>query len=568
MKREQAMKTIFAALGLATLLAAPPAAAQDPATCDVSEPLDGQRLLRRVSLDLRGYVPLYDEIQAQRDKTTVDQATIDRMIDSTEFLGVMRSYHASLVWPNIDQVEIIPQQNILYPFPIGGPDDVIYMSFLRAVFMRTIGGSSLYYPCKNEPARFDAQGRIIADPVMMGSSVIAYQEGYVMVEPYWAPGTMIKVCGFDAQSAETAETCPGPTSRYPFIAPYCDQIQQVADAVQAPFRGATTACNGPLSLFAPDCGCGPNLAYCHTAETEATLKKALLDQELRIIDSVIANDRPYHEILTTKNVDMNGPIAHYLKYQSRLSFDVYADPDPTSPVPDGLEFTDTDKWLPVTRTGRHAGVLTTPGYLLRFQSNRARAHRYYEAFECSSFIPNGPLPSPFEACSKHEDLTKRCGCNACHQTLEPMAAHWGRFAEYGISPIDDARYPQTAGPSCMAPFQDLVQLFRCLRFYKTDAVGEEVPYRYQLNAYVFRTPDEIANIVQGPAHLAGASIDGGRFSTCTARKIWTLLMRRAPTADEEKTEIPDLVHRYEGANFNLKQLVNDIVTHPAYRRLP
>src|SRR5262249_26275225 len=118
------------------------------------------------------------------------------------------------------------------------------------------------------------------------------------------------------------------------------------------------------------------------------------------------------------------------------------------------------------------------------------------------------------------------------------------------------------------PISDLVQLFRCVRFYKTDAVGEEIPYKYELNAYVFRTADEIMNIQQGPSHLAGATIDGGQFSTCTARKMWNLFMRRAPTADEEMNVIPNLVHKYEASSFNLKQLVNEIVTNAAYRRLP
>jgi hypothetical protein len=564
------LKIIVSILGGTSLFVAGEARAQTPAptSCDVAEPLDGQRLLRRLSLDLRGYVPNADESAAQKGVAEVAQSTIDAYLGSPDFLNVMRGYHSSLLWPNIDQIQIIPDTNMLVPYPFS-QSDVVYMSFLRAVFVRPATGSSqLYYPCKNEPARFDANGNIIADPIMMGTAIVGYQEGYVMVEPYWAPGTMIKVCGYDAQPAMRAVPCPGPTDRYPFLAPTCTQFQQYADAVMAPFKGSMVDCNGPLALLAPGCGCGPNLEFCHTDDTMKTLKSALLEQELRIVDGVVGNDQPYHTILTKMNIDMNGPIAHYLTYQSRLSFDLYADPDPTAPVPQGLKFTDTGKWLPVARTGRHSGILTTPGYLLRFQSNRARAHRFYEAFECSSFIPDGPLPSPFADCSQHQDLTKRCGCNACHKTLEPMAAHWGRFAEYGISPIDDMTYPQTIGASCTPPFSDLVQLFRCTRFYKVDAVGEEIPYKYMLNAYVFRTPDEIMNIVQGPSHLANQTIDGGQFSTCTTRNMWNFFMRRTPTGDEEMNVIPDLVHKYEASNFDLKQLVNDIVTHAAYRRLP
>src|SRR5262249_26442342 len=159
--------------------------------------LQGQRLLRRLSLDLRGDVPSREETEAQSGQAEVADAKIDEYLNSPEFIRSMHQFHANSLWPNIDQITIIPHTNVLYPYEVA-PNDFLYFSFLRAVFERPARGGNLYYPCKNEPARFDGQGNIIADPVMMNGSVVAYQEGYVMVEPYWAPGTQIKVCGFDA----------------------------------------------------------------------------------------------------------------------------------------------------------------------------------------------------------------------------------------------------------------------------------------------------------------------------------------------------------------------------------
>jgi hypothetical protein len=538
------------------------------ATCDVAEPLDGQRFLRRLSLDLRGYTPSFDEATAQSGQKDVAQSVIDQYLHTDEFTGVVRKFHEAQLWPNIDQVSLVPDTHLLYPYPFSATSTV-YFSPLRAVFMRTAGGSNLFVPCKDEPAQFDAQGNLVVTPVMMGNMVIAYQEGWVEVEPYWAPGTLVRVCGFDAQTSMQAPACPGPTDRYPFIEPTCQTFQQYADALHVPFTGSNLSCDSFLGAFlSPGCGCGPNLQYCHTPATMTTLKSSLLEQELRIVDRIVSGDQPYHDILRTKAMDVNGPIAHYFTYQSRLNFDLYGDPDPTSPIPAGLKFTDVSTWMPVTRTGKHSGILTTPGYLLRFQSNRARAHRFYEAFDCAAFIPNGPLPAPSEPCSKHEDLTKRCGCNACHSTLEPMSSHWGRFAEYGISPIDETQYPEMFGGACAQPFSSLAQAFRCFRFYKLTAVGEEVPFQYDLNAYVFRTPDQIVNIEQGPIHLAQQTIDSGAFSSCTAQKLWSYFMRRQPTSDEQLNVIPTLVQTYESNNFNLRKLVNAIVTHPAYRRLP
>jgi len=551
---------------LSALLALPASFAHAQDACEAAAPMEGQRLLRRLSLDLRGRVPGREDIAAQEGKTAVDAATIDGWLRSPELLEVMRRYHAELLWPNIDQVELIPQQNVLMPIEVA-PGDTLWLSPLRSVFARTISGP-LYGLCKNEPAQFDASGKIIAEPYLSGAGeILSYQEGYVMVEPWWAPGTEIKVCGFDAQPATRAVACPGPAERYPFLSPTCDQVQAYAGAVGVPFAGAEVDCSSLFGFFAPGCGCGPNLRYCQSTETEVALKKSLLEQELRMVDQVIAEDRPYHQVLTEKTVEMNGPIALYLREQSRLSFDLFADPDASSPIAD-VAPNEADRWVPVTRGGRHSGVLTTPGYLLRFQSNRGRAHRFYNAFECSTFIPGGALPSPFEACSKHEDLTQRCGCDSCHKSLEPMAAAWGRFSEYGFAPIDDARFPSTVGASCAAPFASLEAPFRCGRFYELEPVGEEAAYAGMLNSYVFRTPDQIATLETGPRALVDRAIASGSFATCTVRRMWTHFMRRAPTADEELGVIPELRDAFVADGYKLRGLIASIVEQPAYRRLP
>ena len=560
--RRARLGTVLTALALLTT--PPPAFAQE--SCDTATPMEGQRLLRRLSLDLRGAIPSRREIEAQVGRAELDDATIEAFLDSPEFLQVMRRYHADMLWPNIDQVELIPDQNVLMPVE-QAPGDVLWLSPLRSVFMRTISGQ-LYGLCKNEPAEFDAQGRIVAEPVTNAAGeILSYQEGYVMVEPWWAPGTRIKVCGFDAQTSEQAPVCPGPAERYPFVAPSCEQVQAFATALQTPFGGTQVACNSVFGLFAPECGCGPNLRYCQTTETLPALRNAMLEQELRVVERVVREDRPYHQVLTDKVVEMNGPLAHYLRYQSAMGFDMYGEPDASSPVAD-VPSDRADQWVRVTRGGRHSGVLTTPGYLLRFASNRGRAHRFYNAFECSSFIPAGALPSPLEACSQRQDLTQRCGCDSCHKSLEPMAAAWGRFAEFGFAPIDDRRFPSRAGASCMQPFSSAEQLFRCIRFYESDPVGDEVPFVGYLNPYVFRTPAEAAIIDEGPAAVARQAIDRGTFATCTVRRMWTHFMRRAPTPEEETTIVPALRDEFVAGGYVLRELIADLVRHPAYRRLP
>lgn len=557
----------FTLLGAALLcLCTPAARAQN--SCDVARPMDGQRLLRRTSLDLRGYVPSYEEQALQSGRGDVSEATINAMLASDDFVGVMRRYHDNLMWPNISQAGVASDFSLLYPQEIS-PGVTVYYSPLRAYFLRNQGYA--FVPCSAQPASYNPDGSLQTTDLRDGNgTLVAIQEGYVEVEPYWAPGTMVKVCAYDAQPALAAPLCPTEVdTKHPVLAATCAGLAGLEPLINGAVRGAPQACDRPFGAFAPGCGCGPGLRTCHTQQTAATVVAALQEQEMRLVEDVVANDRPYTDVITAATTFVNGPLAHYLRYQSRSGFDVFGDADPSTPIPADLTYASPfSDWRRVERTGRHAGVLTTPGYLLKFQSNRGRAHRFYNAFECSFFIPDGPLPPPSDPCSKHEDLTQRCGCNACHVALEPMAAHWGRFSEYGFAPLDNLDYPTLGTSLCSYPFADLDRLIRCDRFYQLNGVGEELPYVGMLRSYVFRSTAQRAAIEEGPARLAQQSIASGAFARCTARRMWTHFMKRAPTADEEATVIETLAGDFAQDDYNVKNMVKRLVMQPAYGRQP
>ncbi len=538
------------------------AAAQD--VCEVARPLNGQRLLRRLSLDLRNMVPTLAEQETQKGLTAVPAAVVDQFLASPDFGLVMRSYHQALLWPNLDQVNLDPLAQVLTPVELA-PGVTVYYSVVRALTMRTI--TKPFPPCRNAPATWDANGKLVTTPLIENGQTVAVQEGWVNVAPYWAPSTTIKVCGFDAQPALTAAACnPADTARSPYMKQFCDQFESYAAVGGFPLINTPTSCESGIAFIAGGCGCGPNLRLCQTVETAAEVRAALIEQQLRMVDHVAKDDAPYTDLLLSPAASINGPLAHYLTWQSRTSFDVFGETDATSPIPANLPFSNK-AWQPITRTGRHSGVLTTPGYLLKFQSNRGRAHRFYNAFECSAFIPSGALPSPTEACSKHEDLTQRCGCNACHVKLEPMAAGWGRFAEYGATPLSEARYPKTYDTIC-TNFTDMDQLLRCVRFYQTEAVGDELPFKGLLRPYVFLPPQQVARLEVGPRAVVQDAIDSGALANCTTRRMWSYFMRRDPRPDEELTIIQPLAADFKANGYRLKPLVRAIVTHPAYGRMP
>jgi len=135
-----------------------------------------------------------------------------------------------------------------------------------------------------------------------------------------------------------------------------------------------------------------------------------------------------------------------------------------------------------------------------------------------------------------------------------------------LAHLDDTAYP-TRATQCISPLTSVTQLFECYRLYELDPVGEEIPYQGLLNAYVFRTEEERGYIAAGPGRLASESVSSGRFGSCTARKMWTYFMRREPTAEEEANILPAIQRRFVDDGYNLRTLVKELVSQPAYGRL-
>ena len=92
----------------------------------------------------------------------------------------------------------------------------------------------------------------------------------------------------------------------------------------------------------------------------------------------------------------NGPLAFYYQhldpFVARTSLQSETIPQ--------LEFDDTETWVEVEATEQFSGALTAPGWLLRHQTNRGRASRYYEGFLCKTFglqrVGSSMKPAPLQ----------------------------------------------------------------------------------------------------------------------------------------------------------------------------
>ena len=519
------MRPLAGALALAFM--ATPAPAQE-ACNDVVE-VDAARQLRQLTLDLHGRVPTLAEVEAVG---AVDEARVDAMLESEEFSAFIRRHHQDLLWPNADGLEIVnAAAALLLPaqFYDGIGDGQRLFLIFTGFYQR--GG---IVPCKDEPAEWDENGDLIFEDMPDGTR----REGYVMISPYWAPDTQVKICALEARDNE--------------------------------FSDDGIACNTANGLFTGTCGCGPALQHCASLDVAYELVPLLQEQQLRMVEATIRENRPYTDMLLQQTEEVNGPLVHYYKYLAPMAVDPFIQYPPVA-VDDLPEIPYADRaFRSVPRHApQHAGILTSMSYLLRFQTSRARANQFYNSFLCQPFVaPPDGLPSPNDACSQEPNLRNRCGCSDCHATLEPSAGHWGRFADAGTAWLDPDLFPTfMARCAQCARNPNGACDFICDRFYVSE-VGhpDEMPYAGVLKSYQWRDAGEVAKVEAGPKALVQQAIDDGRLARCAATKAFARLYHREPTM-EERDDITRFAEVFKSSGYDFKALIKALVLDPGYRRM-
>lgn len=541
MKRAIMAATALAGLGAGfaalTLLAPSTAECDDPELCREQETrLDDDAYLRALSLDVRGVVPSPGEYEGEAE------AQLAAWLESDAFAERVVRRHRELLWPNIDNVtRIYHFRRAMRSLRIGGEPIWLESSASTRLLLRGHRQAT----CLNEPATFEG-GEVVTRTITMSDGEEAQVEGYVTVRPYWDLSTEIKVCALDAREARTS-------------------------------RGGTD-CSTTAGATDPGCGCGPNLRWCHTsAVTREVLASFAEELEKRIADHLRA-DEPYHALFTSRRASVNGPLAHYWRHH-RLTYSsvqlVPAALDVESLPPTPLETTDEaalawdedEEWADIELPEEHAGLLTHPVFLLRFQTNRARASRFYDAFLCEPFQPPpGGIPVQDELASLQPDVQERPGCAYCHAILEPAAAHWGRWTQQGAGFLSPEHYPEFR-QECADCGRGLERCSDICRLnYVTRALSpEEEPNLGRLRAFEFLRPEHEIFVEQGPAALVREGLADGRFTRCTVRRTAEWLIGRE-LADEDEPWVRELTARFLESDFRYRELVRAVVTSETYRR--
>ncbi len=559
--------------GVALLVLVEPTPAQ---VCKVPTP-QVQKLqaavkyLRRLSLDLQGRAPSYDELNKVVQQGFVDDSTIDAMLDSDLFRLQMREYLKDLLTLNITDLRlqggfrIAPFVKINDKGEAAKQGESSMLVIDRGTSATRVIMRGLSVHCLPEKARYDQKtGDLlckIRGTTTYKSCLAAYnerlsgkknvaQEGYVMVQPYWEkdPNKTVAVCGLAA--LKTKEPVVG-TTKY-----YCatDTSNHVGGRIH--------------QLL---CGCGPNLEWCFRGgegfapglvSMNTEVLTSMMEQTLRVMDRVVKDDLPYTDLLLSKVAEINGPISHFIHKNTRSAnrLTLPSKVEFQAPV---IPYYENTKWVKFPRTDREAGVLTLPFYLFKYATNRGRLHRYHNAFLCQYFTPPaGGLPDPTNACHQEPNLMKRCGCKFCHTTIEPEASFWGRWQENAWFPLNPKAFPKV-DPVCAKTTGTPPGYCKSLYMVEPKHQSEEA-YRGQLLAYVFATPSMEQNITQGPESLIQRDVKNGKIYSCAVNKMWSWFTG-SDLQSQQKHVQHDLMHAFQSNKYSIKSLVKAIVKTEEYR---
>lgn len=179
--------------------------------------------------------------------------------------------------------------------------------------------------------------------------------------------------------------------------------------------------------------------------------RAIAREPLDLIAYVVANDRPFSEVVTAQYTVVNPYSAAV--YGAKIRFEDAKDP---------LEFQEAKLvQLHTEEDGAsravaipHAGVLSTPAFLNRWQTtptnrNRARARRVYEFFLGMDVLKIATRPVDATAITSIINPTVNSEhCNVCHQAIDPLAGAFRGFDERNYERFNpsDEWHPDMAAP--------------------------------------------------------------------------------------------------------------------------
>ena len=213
---------------------------------------------------------------------------------------------------------------------------------------------------------------------------------------------------------------------------------------------------------------------------------------------------------------------------------------------------DVDTWKPVADRGPHAaGILTTPMFLQKYATARARGAVLYNAFLCKSFIAENAQLTP----STEPNLMKRPGCQTCHATLEPLAAYFARVEPSSSVFLPKDHFPAIQ-PTCKKDKNGKLN-GNCNQLY-------DVAFADDKGATLRSAYGSLQNADAEPIGAGKAITAMPEFAECAVQRVTSSFLGRQ-TSPDDAALLAQLQKDFVASGFRMKTLVREIVRSREYR---
>lgn len=273
------------------------------------------------------------------------------------------------------------------------------------------------------------------------------------------------------------------------------------------------------------------------------INTAIAREPLLLIRHVVSNDRPFSEILTAPYAVVNPYTA--AAYGVNPGF---------TNASDESELKEVQVTLGTGVAIPHAGVLSTPSFLNRWQTsrtnvNRARARRVFQFFLATDVLRIAERPVDASKAAIEDNPTLRSSaCNVCHRTIDPVAGSFRGYDDQNYEDFDPARpwrddmAPPGFGAKDLPP----------------DQYGKGLPWLAQR---VVEDPRFVISVI----YTVYTGLTGHRplpypTDAAAADHAVKLVAWNAQDAFFRKVAAD-----FQAANLNLKAVVKAIVKSPYYR---
>ncbi len=583
----------------------------EPETSGPVEPLTDfmppTRQLRRAALLLTGQTPdveAYQSLLDAPDEAAAQislEASIDSMMTTDAFYRRLVDFGHD--WINVGQYTTGASgeaywghfSGVLSPCPA----DSLHPG---ALYLQPEGG----YGSGDKSGTAASPNGICFDSAPDGSGA-PYDANEVDIEPWWAPGTTVKVVGragtgvrkHPAKAGGGDYTC-GIFGGIYFTPALKDDAQALED---------------------PVCSCGPNLVYCQTfsgfgGNNSYDLKsqrRNAWEEPARFFAHLVWHDRPLHHLLTANYSVGTSALRHlYVRWARQNPANVGLDDstwwknDADVPMDPEHEGTDPLAWREfvvetlnpsllsggttpngdLTRTASWdasdpskglatAGVMTMMGSNSSFSRERVRAARYTEMFACREF---SPPPAEIHFQPYETDPATTGTCQYCHQIIDPAAIafkRWGFQGDYiwdlpVLGGINTAVIPADAQARRASPFR---------RWF--DAWTPESVMTPVTQAQIDANPHVLLNDTissekslfgvkndgtSGPLGFGKMLVESGEFDRCAVRQLHKFAVGRDVDPAVENGYLKKLVQEFVAGDRQAKPFIKSLMLSETFKR--